>query len=238
MTGPDGAYCEARNVPAARVVKLPAGIDDRTAASMMVRGQTARYLLRETYRVMPGDNILVHAAAGGVGLIMCQWAKHLGATVIGTVSTDEKAIVAKAHGCDHPIVYTREDFIARVKEITNGAGVPVVYDSVGLATLEGSMKCLRLRGVLASFGEASGDPTPVPPRRLGAMGSIWLTHPRVSDYTATRAELLETCNDLFDVVMSGKVKIEISHEYPLRDAPRAHADMEARTTTGSIVLIA
>ena len=238
VAGPDGAYCEARNVPAARVIKLPAGIDDRTAASMMVRGQTARYLLHETYKVKPGDIILVHAAAGGVGLILCQWAKHLGATVIGTVSTDEKAAVAKAHGCDHPIVYTREDFVARVKEITNGEGVPVVYDSVGKATFAGSIKCLRMRGVLASFGEASGDPDPVPPRSLGAAGSIWLTHPRLSDYTATRAELVQTNKDLFDVVLSGKVKIEISRAYPLRDAPRAHADMEARRTTGSIVLIA
>jgi NADPH:quinone reductase len=237
VSGPDGAYAEARNVPGTKVVKLPAGIDDCTAASMMVRGQTARYLLHETYTVQPGDTILVHAAAGGVGLILCQWAKHLGATVIGTVSTDEKAAVAKAHGCDHPIVYTREDFPARVKEITGGKGVPAVYDSVGKATLAGSMKCLRLRGVLASFGEASGDPDPVPPRQLGNAGSIWLTHPKLSDYTATRAELMQTNKDLFDVVLSGKVKIEISHEYPLREAPRAHADIEARRTTGSIVLL-
>jgi NADPH2:quinone reductase len=238
VAGPDGAYAEARNVPAARVIKLPAGIDDRTAASMMVRGQTARYLLHETYKVKPGDTILVHAAAGGVGLILCQWAKHLGATVIGTVSTDEKAAVAQAHGCDHPVVYTREDFVARVKEVTNGAGVAAVYDSVGQATFAGSMKCLRSRGVLASFGEASGDPDPVPPRSLGAAGSIWLSHPRLSDYTASRAELMQTMDDLFAVVLAGKVKIEISHAYPLRDAPRAHADIEARRTTGSIVLIA
>jgi NADPH2:quinone reductase len=238
VTGPDGAYAEARNVPVVKVMKLPDRIDDRTAAAMMVRGQTARYLLRETYRVKPGDTILVHAAAGGVGLILCQWAKHLGATVIGTVSTDEKAVVAKAHGCDHAIVYTRDDFPTRVKEITGGKGVAVVYDSVGKATLAGSMKCLSLRGVLASFGEASGDPDPVPPRDLGNAGSIWLTHPKLSDYTGTRAELMQTNNDLFEVVLSGKVKIAISHEYPLRDAPRAHADLEARRTTGSIVLIA
>ncbi len=193
-------------------------------------------MLHETYRVRPGDTVLVHAAAGGVGLILCQWAKHLGATVIGAVSTEEKAAVAKAHGCDHPIVYTREDFAARVKEITEGEGVPVVYDSVGLATMAELMKCLRVRGVLASFGEASGDPEPVPPRKLGAMGSIWLTHPRLSDYTATRADLMATMDDLFAVVLAGKVKIEIGHAYPLRDAPRAHADMEARKTTGSIVL--
>ncbi len=181
----------------------------------------------------------MHAAAGGVGLILCQWAKHLGATVIGTVSTDEKAAVAKAHGCDHPIVYTREDFVARVKEITDGAGVPVVYDSVGLATLEGSMKCLRPRGVLASFGEASGDPDPgaaAAARRHG----LDLAHPSARCPTTRRRarNCWRPCNDLFDVVMSGKVKIEISHEYPLRDAPRAHADIEARKTTGSIVLIA
>jgi NADPH2:quinone reductase len=237
VSGPDGAYAQARNVPAARVIKLPAGIDDRTAASMMVRGQTARYLLRETYRVKPGDIILVHAAAGGVGLILCQWARHLGATVIGTVSSNDKAAVAKAHGCDHPVVYTQDDFVARVKEITAGKGVPVVYDSVGKATFAGSLKCLQRRGVLASFGEASGDPDPVPPRSLGAAGSIWLTHPRLSDYTATRAELETTMDDLFGVVLSGKVKIEVSHEYPLRDAARAHADIEARRTTGSVVLI-
>ncbi len=185
----------------------------------------------------PGDTILIHAAAGGVGLIMCQWAKHLGATVIGTVGSDAKAAVARAHGCDHPIVYTREDFAARVHEITGGEGVPVVYDSVGKATFEGSLRCLRRRGVMASFGEASGDPDPMPPRRLGALGSIYLTHPSVSNYTVTRAELLATANDLFAMVLSGKIKIAISKVYPLQAAPRAHADMEARQTTGSIVLV-
>jgi NADPH2:quinone reductase len=168
---------------------------------------------------------------------MCQWAKHLGATVIGTVSSDEKAAVARAHGCDHAIVYTREDFAARVRELTAGEGVPVVYDSVGKATFEGSLKCLRRRGVMASFGEASGDPDPVPPRRLGALGSIYLTHPSVSNYTVTREELLATANDLFAMVTSGKIKIEISKAYALRDAARAHADMEERKTTGSIVLV-
>jgi NADPH:quinone reductase len=237
VAGPDGAYAEARNVPAARAVKLPDGIDDRTAASMMVRGMTARYLLHDTYAVTSGDAILVHAAAGGVGLILCQWAKHLGATVIGTVSTNEKAAVARAHGCDHPIVYTREDFAERVKEITRGEGVAVVYDSVGRTTFDSSMRSLRRRGVLASYGEASGDPEPVPPRKLGQLGSIFLTHPSLPDYTATRVDLLNTANDLFAMVYSGKVKIEISHTYPLRDAPQAHADLEARRTTGSIVLI-
>jgi NADPH2:quinone reductase len=234
---PEGACAEVRIVPAARLIALPDDIDERTAAAMMIRGMTARCLLREAYAVKPGDTILVHAAAGGVGLIMCQWAKHLGATVIGTVSSDEKAEVARAHGCDHAIVYTREDFAARVREITSGEGVPVVYDSVGKATFEGSLKCLRRRGVMASFGEASGDPDPMPPRRLGQLGSIYLTHPSVSNFTVTRAELDATANDLFEMVSSGKIKIAISKSYPLHDAPRAHADLESRKTTGSIVLI-
>jgi NADPH2:quinone reductase len=234
---PEGSYAEFRVVPAERVIALPAGIDERTAASMMIRGMTARCLLHDTYKVQPGDTILIHAAAGGVGLIMCQWAKHLGATVIGTVSSDAKAEVARAHGCDHPIVYARENFSTRVREITGGEGVPVVYDSVGKATFEGSLKCLRRRGLMASFGEASGDPDPMPPRRLGALGSIYLTHPSVSNYTATRAELLAAAHDLFAMVESGKIKIEISKTYPLQDAQRAHADIESRKTTGSIVLM-
>jgi NADPH2:quinone reductase len=238
VAGPDGAYAEARNVPAARVIPLPAAIDDRTAAAMMVRGMTARYLLKETYKVEPGDPILIHAAAGGVGLIMCQWAKHLGATVIGTVSSEEKAAVARAHGCDHAIVYTREDFAERVREITGGRGVPVVYDSVGRATFEGSLRCLRRRGVMASFGESSGEPEPMPPHRLGYLGSIFLTHPSLNNYTTTRDELLANANDLFAMVTSGRIRIEISRSYPLCEAPQAHADMEARRTTGSIVLIA
>ena len=234
---PEGSYAELRIVPAARVIPLPAKIDERTAASMMIRGMTARCLLTETYKVRPGDTILIHAAAGGVGLIMCQWAKHLGATVIGTVSSEAKADIARAHGCDHPIVYTREDFAARVRDITGGEGVPVVYDSVGKATFEASLKCLRRRGVMASFGEASGDPDPMPPRRLGALGSIYLTHPSVSNYTVTRAELLAAAHDLFAMVGSGRIKVAITQTYPLRDAPRAHADIESRKTTGSIVLV-
>ena len=205
------------------LIALPAGIDERTAASMMIRGMTARSLLKETYAVQPGDTILVHAAAGGVGLIMCQWAKQLGATVIGTVSSDAKAAVARAHGCDYAVVYTREDFAERVRAITGGEGVPVVYDSVGKATFEGSLKCLRRRGVMASFGEASGDPDPMPPRRLGALGSIYLTHPSVSNYTVTRAELIAAAEDLFAMVGSGRIRIEIGRSYALRDAPRAHA---------------
>src|SRR6266700_1945957 len=203
---------------------------------MMIRGMTARCLLHDAYKVQPGDTILIHAAAGGVGLIMCQWAKHLGATVIGTVSSDKKAAVARAHGCDHPIVYTREDFAVRVRDITGGEGVPVVYDSIGKATFEDSLRCLRRRGILASFGEASGDPDPVPPRRLGQLGSLYVTHPSLGDYTASREALLETANDLFNMVMSGKVRIDIGTTYPFAEAPRAHADLESRRTTGSIVL--
>src|SRR5207247_10304116 len=179
----------------------------------------------------------IHRAAGGVGSIMCQWAKHLGATVIGTVSSAEKAQIARAHGCDHPIVYSETDFAAVVRDLTKGAGVPVVYDSVGKATFEGSLKSLAPRGVLASFGEASGDPDPVPPRRLGALGSIYLTHPSVSNYTATRAELWTAAHDLFAMVAAGKIKIEISSTYPLPDASRAHSDIEPRKTTGSIVML-
>jgi len=234
---PEGSYAEMRVVPAARVISLPDAIDTRLAAAMMIRGMTARCLLSETYKVKPGDTILIHAAAGGLGLIMCQWAKQLGATVIGTVSSEEKAAIARAHGCDHPIVYTKEDFAERVRAITGGEGVPVVYDSVGKVTFEGSLRCLRRRGVMASLGEASGDPDPMPPRRLGALGSIYLTHPSVSNYIVSRAELIAAANDLFGMVASGKIKIPISRTYPLADGPRAHADMETRKTTGSIVLM-
>ncbi|MFM9884979.1 MAG: quinone oxidoreductase family protein [Burkholderiales bacterium] len=237
VAGPDGAYAEARLVPAARVVPLPKSIDETTAASMMVRGMTARYLLRETYAVRPGDTILVHAAAGGVGLILCQWAKHLGATVIGTVGSDAKADFVRAHGCDHPIVYTTEDFAERVRQITGGRGVPVVYDSVGRATFEGSLQSLQPRGLLASYGEASGDPEPIAPRRLGQLGSLYLTHPSLPDYTATRESLLTAANDLFAMVTSGKINIAINQSYALVDAPQAHRDVESRRTTGSTVLI-
>ena len=232
---PDCAYAEARVAPAARVVKLPEGIDERTAASMMVRGMTARYLLKATYQVKPGDTILIHAAAGGVGMIVSQWAKHLGATVIGTVGSQDKVDAARAHGCDHVLRY--HSFVEGVREITGGKGVPVVYDSVGKLTFENSLKCLAPRGILASFGESSGDPLPVTARQLGNMGSLFVTHPSLIDYTATRAELLETANDLFAMVASGKIKIEISQSYPLRDAAQAHRDVEARRTTGSVVLM-
>jgi len=237
VAGPDGAYAEARLVPAARVVPLPDTIDERTAASMMIRGMTVRYLLRETYPVQHGDTILIHAAAGGLGLIFCQWAKHLGATVIGTVSSAAKGEIARAHGCDHAIVYGNEDFTARVREITSGKGVAAVYDSVGKDTFEASLNCLRPRGVMVSFGEASGDPPPVAPRRLGALGSIYVTHPSLPDYTATREALLATAGDLFAMVAGGNVKIDVSRSYPLAGAARAHADVESRRSTGSIVLI-
>ncbi len=232
---PDSAYAEARNIPAARAIKLPDAIDERTAASMMIRGMTARYLVHDTYKVKAGDTILVHAAAGGVGLILAQWAKHLGATVIGTVGSEDKMAVARAHGCDHVSLYA--DFADDVHDITGGKGVPVVYDSVGRTTFEGSLRSLARRGTLASYGEASGDPDPVPPRRLGPLGSVYLTHPSLGDYTTTREELLETANDLFAMVSTGKIKIEINHSYPLREAAQAHRDVEERKTTGSVVLI-
>jgi NADPH:quinone reductase len=236
VAGPDTAYAQARIIPAARAIVLPPAIDERTAAAMMIRGMTARYLLKETYRVQPGDTILIHAAGGGVGQIVCQWAKHLGATVIGTVGSDEKAAIARAHGCDHALVLGKDDIVERVRALTGGAGVPVVYDSIGKDTFESSLRCLCRRGILASFGEASGDPDPVPPRRLGQLGSLYVTHPSLGDYTATREALLETANDLFNMVMSGKIRIDIGMTYPFAEAPRAHADLETRRTTGSIVL--
>jgi NADPH2:quinone reductase len=234
--GPIGAYADERVMPADRLVPVPDGINDQQAAAMMLKGMTAWYLVRRTHPVKRGETILIHAAAGGVGLIVSQWAKHLGATVIGTVGSAEKAQVARQHGCDHPVVHGEEDFITRVRALTDGKGVPVVYDSIGRATFEGSLQCLARRGILASFGEASGDPDPIAPRRLGTLGSVYVTHPSLGDYTATRAELLATADHLFDMVASGKIRIEISAEYPLREAARAHADMEARRTTGSIVL--
>jgi NADPH2:quinone reductase len=232
---PDAAYAEARIAPAVRVVPLPDSIDERTAASMMVRGMTARYLLHATYKVKPGDTVVIHAAAGGVGLIACQWAKHLGATVIGTIGSDDKAAIARAHGCDHVLRY--DGFEKHVRDITGGRGVAVVYDSVGKTTFEGSLKSLAPRGILASFGESSGDPPLVSVRELGNMGSLFVTHPSLVNYTETRGELLETANDLFAMVASGQIKIEINHEYPLREAAAAHRDVEARKTTGSVVLM-
>ncbi len=234
---PLGAYAEARVMPTHHLVKLPDGIDDRTAAAMMLQGLTAHYLLRRTYRVQPGDWILVQAAAGGVGLIACQWAKHLGAHVIGTVGNDEKAELAKAHGCDHPIVYTREDFAKRVHEITGGEGVAAVYDSVGKDTFAGSLDSLRPLGTLVSFGNASGPVAPFEPAMLAAKGSLFLTRPTLMDYTRRRDDLLKGAAELFDVVENGQVRIEVRQTYPLQEAAQAHRDLEARRTTGSTIML-
>ena len=234
---PIGSYATRRTIPADRLVKLPAGIDAETAAAIMLKGMTARYLLRRTYPVKAGDTILIHAAAGGVGQIACQWAKALGATVIGTVGSDAKAEIALAHGCDHVIVYSREDFPARVRELTGGEGVPVVYDSVGQATFEGSLKCLRPLGLLASFGYASGKPPPFDLFRLNAMGSLFVTAAGLYTYTAKPADLQASAAELFDVVLSGKVRIDPPRRYPLDQAAQAHADLEGRRTTGSAILL-
>ena len=235
--GPVGAYAQARLMPADRLVRLPDAIGFEQGAAMMLQGMTAQYLLRRTYRVQPGDTILIHAAAGGVGLIVCQWAKALGATVIGTVGSQAKAELARAHGCDHTIVYTRENFAERVREITGGAGLPVVYDSIGKDTFMESLACLRPLGVMVSFGSASG---PVPPLDLGVLaklGSLYVTRPTLFTYTAKRSDLLATAAELFEVVAAGKVRIDINQRYPLRDAARAHRDLEGRLTTGSTILI-
>jgi len=234
--GPIGAYAEQRNIPADRVVKLPDTIEDQTAAAMMLQGMTTRYLLRKTYNVGPGTVMLFHAAAGGVGLIACQWAAALGATIIGTVGSAEKGELARAHGCTHVINYREEDFVARVKDITDGAMCDVVYDSVGKDTFPASLDCLKLRGLWVSFGNASGKVPPLDIGMLAAKGSLFITRPTLASYIATRSELEETANDLFDVVTSGKVKINVNQTYPLRDAAQAHRDLEARKTTGSTVL--
>ncbi len=235
--GPIGAYAEVRLMPADRVVTLPDEITDRQAAAMMLQGMTAQYLLRRTYRVKPGDTVLIHAAAGGVGLIACQWAKHLGATVIGTVGNDDKAELARANGCEHPIVYTRDDFVAAVKDITGGRGVAVVYDSVGKSTFEGSLDCLRPMGMMVSFGNASGPVPAFSPAILAAKGSLFLTRPSLMTYTAEREDLRKTAAELFEVVLNGAIKINIGRTYPLAEAAQAHRDLEARKTTGSTVLL-
>jgi NADPH:quinone reductase len=232
-----GAYAEARLAPADKLVKLPDGVSDQQGAAMMLQGMTAQYLVRTTYPIKKGDTILIHAAAGGVGLIVCQWAKYLGATVIGTVSTEAKAALAKAHGCDHPILYTKEDFVARVKEITGGAGVPVVYDSVGKDTFYKSLDCLAPLGLMASFGQSSGPYGPVDIGILAQKGSLFLTRPTLGTYTAKRADLIKVANDLFDVVKKGVVKIEVSQTFPLKNAGDAHRALESRKTTGSVVLL-
>ncbi len=232
-----GSYCEMRVMDAGRLVKLPDGLGDQQAAAMMLQGMTVRYLVRRVHEIASGETVLIHAAAGGIGLIFCQWAKHLGATVIGTVSSDQKAALAEAHGCDHPIVYTREDFVARVRQLTDGAGVPVVYDSVGKETWQGSLDCLAPLGLMVSFGNASGPAPAFTVLDLMGRGSLFVTRPVLAHYTAAREDLLETANDLFDVVASGAVKIEINQRYALGEAEDAHRDLEGRRTTGSSILI-
>ncbi|MGU7815277.1 quinone oxidoreductase family protein [Burkholderia sp. AW49-1] len=234
---PPGAYAQERVMPAERLVKLPDGISYDDAASVMLQGLTAHYLLRRTYPVKAGDTILIHAAAGGVGLLVCQWAKALGATVIGTVGSDEKAALAKAHGCDHPIVYTRENFTQRVKEITNGAGVPVVYDSIGKDTYIGSLDCLAPLGFFVSFGNASGPLPAIDSKEFSSRGSLFFTRPTLFSYIAKRADLESAAAELFDVILSGKVKTSINQRYPLAEVGRAHADLESRKTTGSTILV-
>ncbi len=234
---PVGAYAEARLIKADRVVKLPANIDDKTAAAMMLQGMTAYYLLRRTYEVQSGDMILFHAAAGGVGLIACQWAKLLGATVIGTVGSKEKGELAQAHGCDHPINYKTEDFVARVKDITDGKGVRVVYDSVGKDTFMHSLDCLQRFGLLVSFGQSSGKADPLDILELSKRGSLYVTRPTLFHYIDSRADLERAAGELFDAVASGAIKIEVKQTYALKDAAQAHRDLEGRKTTGSTVLL-
>jgi NADPH2:quinone reductase len=236
-TGPAGAYATHRVMPAAVLVPLPDTIADETAAAIMLKGMTAQYLLRQTYRVQPGETVLIHAAAGGVGQILTQWAKHLGATVIGTVGGPDKIAFAKAHGCDHVIDYKAEDFAARVKEITGGRGVPVVYDGVGRATFMASLDCLRPRGLMVSFGNASGPVEPFPLTILSQKGSLYVTRPTLFSYTSTREDLLACAQELLEVVASGAVRIEINQRYLLAEAARAHRELEARRTTGASVLL-
>ena len=235
--GAAGGYAEERVMPADRLVKLPDSIDYKTGAAMMLQGMTVRYLLRETYKVGKGTTMLLHAAAGGIGLIASQWARHLGATIIGTVSTDDKAKLAKEHGCTHVINYKTEDFVKRTKELTGGQGVDVVYDAVGKDTYPGSLDCLKPLGLWVTFGNASGAITNFDILSLSAKGSLYATRPTLGTYVAKRADLLANAAELFDVVGKGIVKIQVNHTYPLKDAVQAHRDLEARKTTGSIVLL-
>lgn len=236
-TGPLGAYAEVRNYPANRLVKLPKAISDETGAAMMLKGMTVRYLLRATYKVKRGETILLHAAAGGVGLILSQWAKALGVKVIGTVGSDAKLAIAKAHGCAHVINSSTENVAARVREITNGAGVPVVYDGVGQATFMTSLDCLRPRGLLVSFGNASGPVKAFDLGLLAAKGSLFVTRPTLFSYTSTDVDFRETAEDLVEIVKSGKVRMPINQRYKLSDAGQAHRDLESRKTTGTTVLL-
>ena len=234
--GPIGGYAEVRLIDADRLVKLPVAISSEQAAAAMLQGMTVHMLLRRVYPVKAGDTILIHAAAGGVGLISCQWAKALGATVIGTVGNEDKAALARAHGCDHPIVYTREDFVAEVDRITAGKKLPVVYDSVGKDSFLKSLDCLAPRGMMVSFGNASGPPDPFPPGLLAQKGSLFLTRPTLFNYIATRPELEEAAGELFGMLASGKVKVEVKQRFALKDAAEAHRALEGRKTSGSTVL--
>lgn len=235
--GPVGAYAEVRNIPAHRLLKLPDTISFETAAAMMLQGLTAAYLLRKTYRVQPGDAVLIHAAAGGVGLIACQWAKALGATVIGTVGSAAKGELAKAHGCDHVIDYSSENFSQRVREITGGEGVAVVYDGVGKDTFIGSLDSLRPMGMMVAYGNASGPVPPLDLLLLSQKGSLFVTRPTLMNYTAKRTDLEALGAELFEMVGSGRVRIEVNQRYALKDAELAHRDLEARRTTGSTILL-
>lgn len=235
--GPPGSYSESRLIPAYLLVPTPDGVDDKIAAAVMLKGMTAQYLIRRTYPVKAGETVLFHAAAGGVGLIACQWLKALGATVIGTVGSDEKAEVARAHGCVHVIISTKEDVAKRVREITGGAGVPVVYDSVGKDTFLASLDCLRPLGLMVSFGNSSGKVTPFDLGILSQKGSLYLTRPTLATYTTTRADLEATAKDVFDVIRSGSVKVEVRHTYRLSEAEQVHRDLEGRKTIGSVVML-
>lgn len=234
---PVGAYAQRRCIPAHRLVPVPESISSEEAAAMMLQGMTARYLLKGCFTVKEGTTILLQAAAGGVGLIMCQWARHLGATIIGTVGSEEKAALARQHGCTHTVLYNSEDFVAAVKDLTNGRGVDVVYDSVGRATFDDSLKCLRPRGMMVSFGQSSGPIGPFDLSTLAALGSLFLTRPSLMHYTAEREDLLAHARDLFEVVQSNAVAVRISQRFRLEDAAEAHRQLEARKTTGSSVLI-
>lgn len=232
-----GGYAQYRLFPAERLVPVPNGVADEIAGGALLRGMTTEYLLRRTFKVEAGMTVLIHAAAGGVGQLACQWAKALGATVIGTVGTEAKAAIAYAHGCDRVINYATENFAQRVRELTDGRGVPVVYDGVGAATFDGSLDSLAPRGMLVSFGNASGAVAPFSPGILSQKGSLFFTRPTLAHYTATRAELLQSAAAFFDVVASGKVKVEIGQRYPLAQAAQAHRDLEARRTSGSTILL-
>jgi NADPH2:quinone reductase len=231
------AYAQATVMPVTRLIGLPDFIDDEAAAAAILKGLTAQYLLRGAYAVRAGETILVHAAAGGVGLIMCQWARHLGARVIGTVSTEEKAALARANGCEHPIVTTGEDVVARVRDLTGGEGVPVVYDGVGAATFEQSLNSLRRRGLLVSYGSAGGVPAPLEVFRLNRMGSLYITSAGLADYIHDRAEMLGRAQDLFHMIEIGAVRVGVRQRYPLAEAERAHRDLETRRTIGSSILL-